>query len=124
MRISSLMGLVEGPRKLRGLAAVVEDPSATEYEKANAQDATARLQHRLKRGGVARWRLNGQRLSVRPMGRRERKSTSSTSPKGDDAQRIGKVLLRGMTGGCRISELPAWSALVTHRRARAADRFG
>jgi hypothetical protein len=52
MRISSLMGSVEGLRwKLRGLAAVVEDPAATEHEKANRQAATARLQHRLKEAG-------------------------------------------------------------------------
>jgi hypothetical protein len=52
MRISSVMGSVEGfRRKLRGLAAVVEDPAATEHEKANAQAATARLRHRLKEAG-------------------------------------------------------------------------
>jgi hypothetical protein len=53
MRISPLMGSVEGFRRklLRGLAAVVEDRAATEHEKANAQAATARLQHRLKGAG-------------------------------------------------------------------------
>jgi hypothetical protein len=56
--ISSLMGSVGGlRRKLRGLAVVVEDPAAAEYEKANAQAATARLQHRLKEAGSPLRRL-------------------------------------------------------------------
>ena len=38
MRISSLIGSVEGlRRKLRGVATVGEDPAATEHEKANAK---------------------------------------------------------------------------------------
>ena len=99
MRISSLMGSVEGlRRKLRGLAAVVEDPSATEHEKANAQAATARLQHRLKEAGspAGDWTDNVFRLGR--WAEEMRKSSSPTSPNGDwtdNAQRLGKALRRG-----------------------------
>ena len=66
------MGLIEGlRRKLRAVAAVVEDPGATEHEKANAAALRARLEQRLKDAGV---------------------------PKGDwtdDAFRLGKALRRG-----------------------------
>src|SRR5271169_6800014 len=98
MRINSLIGSVEGfRRKLRGLAAVVEDPAATEHEKANAQAATA-PQHRLKQAGspAGDWTDNVFRLGrwIREMG----KSTSSASPKGDGTDnvfRLGKALRRG-----------------------------
>jgi hypothetical protein len=99
MRVSSIKGSIEGlRRKLRAVAAVVEDPAATEHEKANAQAAKARLQHRLREAGspAGDWTDNVFRLGrwAKEMG----KSISSVSPKGDwtdNAQRFGKALRRG-----------------------------
>ena len=99
MGTSSIRGSVEGlRRKLRAVAAVVEDPAATEHEKANAKSLKARLQHRLREPGspTGDWTDNVFRLGrwTKEMW----KSSSPTSPKGDwtdNAQRLGKALRRG-----------------------------
>lgn len=66
MRITSLLGSVEGlRRKLRGLAAMVEDHGAMEHEKANAEALKARLEQQLREAGFACGRLDGQPLSAR-----------------------------------------------------------
>jgi len=97
--MSSITGSDEAlRRKLRAVAAVVEDPAATEHEKANAQAAKARLRHRLREAGspAGDWTDNVFRLGR--WANEMRKSTSPASPKGDwtdNAQRLGKALRRG-----------------------------
>ena len=99
MGISPIKGSVEGlRRKLRAVAAVVEDPAATEHEKANAKALKARLLHGLKEAGspIGDWTDNAFRLGrrVKEVGR----STARTSPNGDwtdHAHRLGKALRRG-----------------------------
>lgn len=99
MRISSIIGSVEGlRRKLRAVAAVAEDSAATEHEKANARTLKARLQHRLREAGspTGDWTDNVFRLGR--WAKETRKSTSPTAPKEDwtdNAHRLGKALRRG-----------------------------
>jgi hypothetical protein len=53
MRISGLIGSIEDVgRKLRAVAAVVDDRGATEHEKANAAALKTRLEQRLKEAGA------------------------------------------------------------------------
>jgi hypothetical protein len=99
MRISSHVWSVEGlRRKLRAVTAVIEDPAATEHEKANAKVLKARLQLALKEAGspIGDWTDNvfrlGRRLKV--FGR----SAAPASPNGDwtdNVHRLGKALRRG-----------------------------
>jgi hypothetical protein len=97
--ISSVKESVESlRRKLRAVAAVVEDRGATEHEKENAKVLTARLQHRLREAGspIGDWTDNVFRLGrwVKEIG----KSTSPGLPKEDwtdNARRLGKALRRG-----------------------------
>jgi len=99
MRISGLMGSLEGVRrKLRALAAVAEDPGATEYERANAVALKTRLKQRLREAGAPAgdWTDNAFRLGrwSKNLGR----SASPASPKEDwtdDAYRLGRALRRG-----------------------------
>src|SRR6266851_9720787 len=99
MRISGLVGSLEGVRrKLRALAAVVEDPGATEHERANAEALKTRLEQRLREAGAPAgdWTDNAFRLGR--WAKELRKSASSASPKGDwtdNAFRLGKALRRG-----------------------------
>jgi hypothetical protein len=84
-------------RKLRGVAAVVEDPGATEYEKANAAALKARLEQRLKDAGAPQgtWTDNVFRL-----GRWAGKLTRPLPPGAargdwtDEAFRLGRALRR------------------------------
>jgi hypothetical protein len=99
IRISDLMGSVGAVRrKLRALAAVIEDPGATEHERATAAALKARLEQRLRKAGVP----NGDWTDVAFwLGRRAKqtsKLTSLASEKGDwteNAYRLGKALRRG-----------------------------
>jgi hypothetical protein len=99
MRGHSPFGSVEDlRRKLRAVAAVVEDPAATWHEKANARALKARLERRLKQAGapVGDWTDAVFRLGrwAKEIG----KSTAPASPKGDwtdTAHRLGKALRRG-----------------------------
>jgi hypothetical protein len=99
MRIDQLIGSVEGlRRKLRAVSAVVEDPAATEHEKATARALKARLQRRLTEAGspAGDWTDKVFRLGrwAKDLG----KSTAPASPKGDwtdNAHRLGKALRRG-----------------------------
>jgi squalene cyclase len=82
-------------RKLRAVAAMAQDPAATNHERANAKALTARLQRRLREAGLPAgdWTDNVFRL-----GRWAKEMKKSTSPKGDwtdNARRLGKVLRRG-----------------------------
>ena len=96
---SADLGTVDGlRRKLRAVAALVEDPAATEPEKANAKALKARLEQRLKEAGspAGDWTDNVFRLGR--WAKEMRKSTSPASPKGDwtdNARRLGKALRRG-----------------------------
>jgi hypothetical protein len=97
--ISSIKGSVESlRRKLRAVAAVVEDPAATEHEKENAKVLKAHLQQRLREAGspIGDWTDNVFRLGrwVKEIG----KSNSPELPKedwADNARRLGKALRRG-----------------------------
>jgi hypothetical protein len=98
MRIKSLGGRIEGlRRKLRALAAMVEDPAATENERANAKALKARLEDQL---GEARSPAGDWTDQVFRLGRwakEVRKATMPASPKGDwtdHAHRLGKALRR------------------------------
>jgi hypothetical protein len=97
VRISGVMGSLEAVRrKLRAVAAVVEDPGATEHERANAAALKTRLNRRLKEAGAPAgdWTDNAFRL-----GRWAKEMRKSGSPlKGDwtdNAHRLGKALRRG-----------------------------
>ncbi len=99
MRVSSIKGSVEAlRRKLRGIAAVVKDPGATDHERANATALKARIEQRLREAGspAGDWTDNVFRLGR--WAQEIRKSTAPASPKGDwtdNAQRLGKALRRG-----------------------------
>ena len=99
MGISGLMGSVEAVRrKLRAVAAVIEDRGATEHEKANAAALKARLEQRLKDAGTPAgdWTDNAFRLGR--WAKEAKTSVSPASPKGDwtdNALRLGKALRRG-----------------------------
>jgi len=85
-------------RKLRAVAAVVEDPAATDHERANAKALKAHLQQRLREAGspTGDWTDNVFRLGR--WAKEMRKSISPASPKGnrtDNAQRLGKALRPG-----------------------------
>ena len=96
---STELATVDGlRRKLRAVTAVVEDPAATEHEKANATALKARLEQRLREAG---WPAGDWTDNVFRFGRwakEMRTSTSPASPKGDwtdNARRLGKALRRG-----------------------------
>jgi hypothetical protein len=99
MRTSSLTESVEGlRRKVRALAAVVEDPGATEHERANAEALKSRLEHRLKEAGspAGDWTDNVFRFGR--WAKETRRSVSPESPKGDWTDKalwLGKALRRG-----------------------------
>ena len=96
---SAELATVDGlRRKLRAVAALVEDPAATAHEKANAKALKAQLEQRLREAGspAGDWTDNVFRLGR--WAKETRKSTSPVSPKGDwtdNARRLGKALRRG-----------------------------
>ena len=99
MPIGSLAGSVESiRRKLRAVAAMIDDPAATEHEKANAQALKARLLQRLREAGspAGDWTDSVFRLGRRA--KEIRKATAPASPKGDwtdNVHRLGKAVRRG-----------------------------
>lgn len=96
MRIGGLMGSVgDFRRKLRAVAAVIADPSATENERSNARALKTRLERRLREAGAPAgdWTDNAFRLGRRLS--ELKKASSPASPKGDwtdNAHRLGKGL--------------------------------
>ncbi len=99
MRIGSLIGSVECiRRKLRAIAAVVDDPAATEHEKANAQALEARLLQRLREAGLPTGDWTDHAFRVGRWIKAAREATAPASPKGDwtdNALRLGKAVRRG-----------------------------
>ena len=94
-----LIESVEGVRrKLQGVAAVAEDPGATEHEKANAEALKARLEQRLRDAGAPKGDWTDSAFRLGKWARNLKDSTSPASPQGDwtdDAFRIGRALRRG-----------------------------
>src|SRR5215471_5323970 len=85
-------------RKLRGIAALIKDRSATENERANAEALKARLEQQLREAGVPAgdWTDNAFRLGR--WAKEVRESASPASPRGDwtdHARGLGKMLRRG-----------------------------
>jgi hypothetical protein len=99
MRVSGFRGSVERIRwKLRGVSAVVDDPGATQHERATAAALKARLEQRLKDAGspAGGWTDNAFRLGK--WAKNLTKPASPQSPKGDwgdDAFRLVRALRRG-----------------------------
>lgn len=99
MRTRLLAGSVESiRRKLRALAAIVDDFASTDHEKANAQALEARLLQRLREAGspAGDWTDRAFRLGRRAQ--EMRKATAPALPKGDwtdNAFRLGKAVRRG-----------------------------
>jgi hypothetical protein len=99
MRISGLTGSVDAVRrKLRAVAAVAEDPGATEHEKPNAQALKTRLEQRLREAGLPTGDWTDKALRLGRWSKNLRKPASPSSPHGnwtDDAFRLGRALRRG-----------------------------
>ncbi len=99
MRINPLTGSIDGlRRKLRAVAAVVEDRAATEHEKANAEAVRARLRRRLNEAGSPAGDWTDTVFRFGRWAKQVTKSTSPASPEGDwtdNARRLGKALRRG-----------------------------
>jgi hypothetical protein len=99
MSIHSFTGSIESlRRKLRGVSAVLEDPAATEHERANAQALKARLQRRLGEAGAPAGDWTDTAFRFGKWASRIRGATSPASPKGDwtdHAHRLGKALRHG-----------------------------
>ena len=99
MRIGERMGSIAGlRRKLRALAAVIEDPSATENERTNAEAIKTRLEQRLKDAGVPSGNWTDIAFQFGRWARATSKSAFPVSQKGDwtgNAFRLGKTLRRG-----------------------------
>jgi len=96
---SAELATVDGlRRKLRAVAALVEDPAATAHEKANARALKARLEQRLREAGSPGGDWTDYVFRLGRWAKETRKSTSPVSPKGDwtdNARRLGKALRRG-----------------------------
>ena len=98
MRIDYLGSIEALRRKLRAVSALVEDPAATEHEKANAKVMRQRLLRRLRQAGAPAGDWTDIAFRI---GRWTKDSTSATAPaapKGDwtdNAHRLGKALRRG-----------------------------
>ena len=85
-------------RKLKGLAAVARDPSATAAERANATSLKERMQQRLDDSGAPAgdWTDNAFRLGR--MAKEMKKAAVPPEPKGDwtdHVRGLGKAFRRG-----------------------------
>jgi hypothetical protein len=87
-------------RKIRALAAILEDPAVTENERANAQALRQRLLKQLPEVPEGTWSGLMFRLGRGVRQARELKqSTAPAVPKGDwtdGAYRLGKILRKGL----------------------------
>jgi hypothetical protein len=99
MRIAGLIEAVESVRrKLRAVSAVIADPAATTYEKANAEALKERLERRLRQAGVPAGDWTDGAFRLGKWAGQLKNSSSPTSPKGDwtdNAHRLGKALRQG-----------------------------
>jgi hypothetical protein len=99
MSIGSFIGAVGSVRrKLRGVAAVIADPAATDHEKANAEALKGRLERRLREAGVPAGDWTDTAFRLGRWAGQLNKSASPASPKGDwtdHAHRLGKALRQG-----------------------------
>ena len=84
-------------RKLRGIAAMLLDPAATEHERTNAEELKIRLEKQLKQEATP----EGTRLDIMfRLGRAVKEIKQSTSPSSsnkdwtDHAFRLGRTLRR------------------------------
>jgi hypothetical protein len=99
MHIGGLIGSIASVRrKLRALTAVIEDPGATEHERANARAVKARLEQRLREAGAPAGDWTDTAFRFGRWAKALTTSVSPASPKGDwtdNAFRLGKALRRG-----------------------------
>jgi hypothetical protein len=90
---------IEGVRrKLRAVAAVLADKSATPHERDNAAAVKARLERRLEAEGEPAGDWTDHVFRLGRLARNLEKSSAPRSPKGDwtdHAMRLGKALRRG-----------------------------
>src|SRR3954447_25156632 len=85
-------------RKLRGLAAVAQDPGAAAPEKANAAALKQRLEQRLREAGAPAGDWNDHAFRFGRWGQDLRKYGPTASAEADwtdQAHRLGKALRRG-----------------------------
>jgi hypothetical protein len=99
MRTSGFIGSIGGiRRKLRALAAVMEDPGATEHERANAELLKTRLEQRLREAGVPTGDWTDIAFRLGKWAKQTSGFAGLASTKGDwtqNAFRLGKTLRRG-----------------------------
>jgi hypothetical protein len=86
-------------RKLRAVVAVVEDPAATEHERANAKVLKAFLERRLRRKGAPAGDWTDVLFRIGRTAKEVGHSSASPSPRGDwtdEAFRLGRIFRRGL----------------------------
>lgn len=85
-------------RKLRAVTAVLEDPAATEHERANARALKARLEAQLRQAGRPEGDWTDIVFRVGRAIQEIKKSTAPPDPRGDwtdAAFRLGRAVRRG-----------------------------
>jgi uncharacterized protein (DUF2267 family) len=84
-------------RKLRGIAAVLLDPAATEHERTNAEALKIRLEKQLKQEATPEGTRSDIMFRLGRAVKEIKQSTSSSSPKNDWTDhtfRLGRTLRR------------------------------
>jgi hypothetical protein len=85
-------------RKLRAVTAMLQDPAATEHERANAEAIKTRLEKQLRTGGTPEGGWMDIAFRLGQVVKEMRQFSSPPSPKGDwtdNAFRVGRTLRRG-----------------------------
>jgi hypothetical protein len=99
MGISDFVVSVAGlRRKLQALGAVLDDPAATEHERATAAALKARLEQRLRQAGVPEGDWTDKAFGLGRALRGLNQSTAPAAPKGnwtDHAFQAGRILRDG-----------------------------
>lgn len=93
--INAIGAVADLHRKLRAVTRIIEDPAATEHEKANARSLGARLQRRLKDAGAPAGDWTDTAFRLGQWAKDLRTVTTPAAPKGnwtDTAHRIGKAV--------------------------------
>lgn len=86
-------------RKLRAIATVIEDPAATEHERANAEALKVLLERQLRRKGAPKGDWTDVLFRMGRTAKEIGQSSALPSPQGawtDHAFRLGKTLRRGL----------------------------